>query len=48
MVSYPEEGGLEEERDLDNNIIIIDYTLRLIITPQLKKIYARYKVMCGF
>ena len=44
----PEEGGIKEERDSDNNIIISDSTLRSVITPQLKKISARYKVMCGF
>ena len=48
MVSNPEEGGLEEARDADNNIIISDSTLRSILTTQLKKMSARYKVMCSF
>ena len=37
MLSLPEEGGLKESKDADNNIIIIDSTLRKIIKPQLKK-----------
>ena len=47
MVSHPEEGGIKEARDLENNIIISDSTLHSIIPPQLKKISAQYKVMCG-
>ena len=45
MVSPPDEGGLKEERDADNNIIISDSTLKSIISPQLKNISAQYKVM---
>ena len=47
MLSLPEEGGLKEARDARNNIIISDSTLRSILSPQLNKISARYKVMCG-
>ena len=48
MVSPPEEGGIKEARDADNNIIISDSTLRPILPPQLKNMSARYKVLCGF
>ena len=34
MVSPPEEGGLKEARDADNNIIIGDSTLRNILPPK--------------
>ena len=37
MVSPPEEGGMKEARDEDNNIIISDLILHHIIPPQLKK-----------
>ena len=47
MVSPPEEGLRKDSRDADNNIIISDSTLRSILPTQPKKIYARYKVMCG-
>ena len=36
LVSTPEEGGLKEERNADNNIIISDSTLHNILPPQLK------------
>ena len=47
MVSPPEEGVLNEARDVDNNIIVSDSTLQSILPPQLKKISVRYKFMCG-
>ena len=47
MAINPEEGGLEEEGYIDNNIIISYYTIRKIIPPQLNKTSARCKVMCG-
>ena len=47
MVIPPEEGGLKQAIDADNNIIISDSTLRSILPPQLKKMYAQYKFMCG-
>ena len=47
MESTPEEGELKEERYAENNIIIIDSTLRKSFPPQMNKIYSRYKIMCG-
>ena len=47
MVSPPEEGGIKEARDAENNIIISDSTLCNIMSPQLKKMSERYKVMYG-
>ena len=47
MASHPEDGGLKDTRDADNNIIISDSTLQSILPPQLKKISAWYKVMCS-
>ena len=45
--SIPEESGMKEARDKDNNIIISDSILRHILPPQLKKMTYRYKVICG-
>ena len=47
MVSNPGEGGHKEAREAENNIIISDSTLRSIIPHQLKRMFARYKVICG-
>ena len=47
MVSPPQEGGLKEEIYVDNNTIISDCILRYIMPPQLKKMFERYKVICG-
>ena len=47
MVSTPKEGCIKEAREGHNNIIIIDSELHTIIIPQLKKMFAHYKVMCG-
>ena len=47
LVSDPNDGGLKDARDEDDNIIISDSTLRSLLPPQLKQIPARYKVMCG-
>ena len=47
LVSDPNDGGLKDDRDEDGKIIISDSTLRLLFPPQLKKISARYKIMCG-
>ena len=47
MVSPPEEGGLKEAMDTNNNIIISYSTLRNIIPPQIKIMTLLYKVMCG-
>ena len=35
--SDPEDGGLKEARDTDNNIIISDSTLSSLLTPQQQK-----------
>ena len=37
LVSVPEDGGLKEEMDAETNIIISDYTLSSLLSPQLKK-----------
>ena len=47
MESPQEECGLKEEIYVENNIIIIDYTVHSILPPQLKTIYEWYKVICG-
>ena len=38
LVGYPEDGGIKEARDTDNNIIISDSTLRSLLPPQLKQV----------
>ena len=43
----PEEDVFKAEGDEDNNIIVIDSTLRHILPPQLKNITYQYKFMCG-
>ena len=47
LVSYPNDGGIKDARDDDGKNIISDYTLSSLLPPQLKQIYARYKIMCG-
>ena len=47
IVSDPNDGSLKGARDEENNIIISDYTLRSLFPPQLKQMYARYKVIYG-
>ena len=47
MVIPPEEGGIKEKIDSYNNVIIIYSMLHNISVPQLKKMSAQYKVMCG-
>ena len=47
LVSYPNDGGIKDDRDEDDNNIIIDYKLRSLLPPRLKQMSARYKVMCG-
>ena len=46
LVSDTNYGGLKDARD-EGNFIISDSTLRLLLPPQLKQMFARYKVMCG-
>ena len=38
LVSATKDGGLTEERDKDNNIIISESTLRSLLLPQLKNV----------
>ena len=47
LLSGPNDGGLKDAKDEDDNIIISNYTLRSLFPPQLKQISAQYKVMCG-
>ena len=47
LVSDTNDGGLKDIRDKDDNIIIRYFTMRLLFPPQLKKVSARYKFMCG-
>ena len=47
LVSDPNDGGIKYARGEDGKIIISDSTLRSLFPPQLKKISARYKIMCG-
>ena len=47
LVSDTNDGGLKDARDEDDNIIISDYTLGSLLSPKLKQMPARYKVMCG-
>ena len=47
LVSDKIYGGIKEARDEDDNIIINDYTLSSLLSPQFKKMSSRYKVMCG-
>ena len=46
MVQTFSQGGLSEESDKNNSIIICDSVLCYIIPPELKKIYLNQKVMC--
>ena len=46
MASTLEKGRTEEEQDAENNIIIIDSTVRKIIKTQLKNMSSCYKVIC--
>ena len=47
IVSDPIDVGLKYPRDKDGNIIISDSTLRSLLQPQLKKMPAHYKIICG-
>ena len=47
LISYPNDGGLGDARDKENNIIISDYKLCSLFPPQLKQMSARYKLMRG-
>ena len=41
------DGGLKDDRDEDDNIIISDSTLCSLLPPELKQMSSLYKVMCG-
>ena len=47
LVSDPNDHGLKDASDEDGKIIISDSTLHLLLPPQLKKMSAHYKIMCG-
>ena len=47
LASDTNDSGIKDARDENDNIIISDYTLRYLLPPQLKQIYAQYKVMSG-
>ena len=47
LVSDPNDGGIKEARDAENNIIINYYTLRSLFPPELKKMSEQFKVMYG-
>ena len=47
LVSDPNDGGIKNARDEDDNIIISDYTLRSLLPHQFKKTSTQYNVMCG-
>ena len=48
LESDPNNGGLKDAREKDDNIIISDSTLHSLLPFQLKQISARYKVVCGY
>ena len=48
LVSDPNDGGLKEAKDEDDNIIINDAILRALLPPQLKQMSSRYNFMCGY
>ena len=43
LVSDPNDGGLKDSRDEDNDTIISDSNLRSLLPPQLSQISERYK-----
>ena len=47
LVSDPNDGGIKDDRDEYDNIIISDSTLRSLLPHQLKQISSLYRVMCG-
>ena len=46
LVSDTNDVGIKDDRDEDGKIIISDSTLCSLLPPQLKQMYARYKIMC--
>ena len=47
LVSDLNDGGIKDDNDEDDNIIISDSTFSSMLPPQFKKLSARYKVMFG-
>ena len=47
LVSDPNDSGIKDARYEDGKVIISDSTLCSLLPPQLKQMYARYKIMCG-
>jgi hypothetical protein len=47
LVDTPENGGLAEARDESGNVLISDTALRYLLPPQLKRMSASHKQMCG-
>ena len=47
LVSDPNDGGLKDDMDEDDNTTISDYTLNSLLPPQLKQTSAQYKFMHG-
>ena len=48
LVSDPNDRGIKDDRDEYGKIITSDLTLRSLLPPKLKQMYARYKIMCGY
>ena len=46
LFSDPNDSGIKDTRNEDDNIIISNYTLCSLLPSQLKQISARYKVIC--
>ena len=47
LISDPNDGGMKDAEDENGKIIISDSTLSLLLPPQSKQMFARYKIMCG-
>ena len=47
FVSDPNDDGLKDARDEDGKIVISYSTLRSVLSPKLKQMSARYKIVCG-
>ena len=47
LVSDTNDGSMKDARDEYGKMIISNSTLRALLPPQLKKMSARYKIMCG-
>ena len=45
LVSDPNDGGIKDDRDEDDNINISGSNLRSLLPPQFNQMSARYKVM---